>query len=57
MAELLKRECEPGSFEVFSDHIELAWWLLTEFADEMKGNKYVIERYPNGGMIVELTPV
>ena len=56
-AEILKRELEPGSFEVFSDRIELPWWILTESSTDVKGNKYVIERYPNGGMIVELTPV
>jgi len=53
----LKRELEPESYEIFPDRIELAWWLLTEHAGELNGNKYVIERYPNGGMIVELTPV
>jgi pyruvate formate-lyase activating enzyme-like uncharacterized protein len=52
-----RQQLEPGSYEVVDGHIELAWWLLTEDALEVKGNKYVIERYPNGGMIVELTPV
>jgi len=56
-AGILKRDLEPGSFEIFNDRIELPWWILTESAIEIKGNKYVIERYPNGGMIVELTPV
>ncbi|WP_321506513.1 radical SAM protein [uncultured Methanoregula sp.] len=56
-AAFLREELEPGSFEIFSDHIELPWWILTEYPDDMKGNKYVIERYPNGGMIVEMTPV
>nr|WP_320161738.1 radical SAM protein [uncultured Methanoregula sp.] len=56
-AEILKRELEPGSFEIFSDHVELAWWFLTENIIDVKGNKYVIERYPNKGMIVEMTPV
>jgi len=48
---------EPGSFAVAGDRIETSWWLLEKYADELEGNKYVIERYPNGGMIVEVTPL
>jgi hypothetical protein len=48
---------EPGSFEVYDDRIETTWWLLTKYADELAGEKYVIERYPNKGMIVEMTPL
>ena len=48
---------EPGSYEDCGDRIELAWWLLEKYADEIAGKKYVIERYPNKGMVVEVTPV
>jgi pyruvate formate-lyase activating enzyme-like uncharacterized protein len=48
---------EPGSFEMFGDRIETAWWLLEKYAGELDGKAYVIERYPNGGMIVEMTPL
>ncbi len=48
---------EPDSFEVRDDHIEMAWWLLEKYAGELPGNKYVIERYPNRGMVVEMTPL
>jgi hypothetical protein len=48
---------EPGSFETCDDHIEMAWWLLEKNADELPGKKYVVERYPNGGMVVEVTPL
>jgi pyruvate formate-lyase activating enzyme-like uncharacterized protein len=48
---------EPGSFETCDDHIEMAWWLLEKNADELPGEKYVVERYPNGGMVVEVTPL
>jgi len=34
----------------------MAWWLLTRDAAKIPGKKYVVERYPNGGMIVEVTP-
>jgi pyruvate formate-lyase activating enzyme-like uncharacterized protein len=55
--ELCQQKCEPDSYEDFGDRIEMAWWLLTKFADEMKGEKFVIERYPKNGMIVEMTPL
>ena len=48
---------EPGSYENYDDRIEMAWWLLEKYADELAGKKYVLERYPNGGMIVEVTPL
>jgi len=48
---------EPGSFETCDDQIEMAWWLLEKNADELPGKKYVVERYPNGGMVVEVTPL
>jgi pyruvate formate-lyase activating enzyme-like uncharacterized protein len=48
---------EPDSYEVFPDRIEMAWWLLEKHADELDGKKFVIERYPNGGMVVEMTPL
>ena len=48
---------EPGSFEDCGDRIETAWWLLEKYADEFTGKKYVIERYPNNGMVVEMTPL
>jgi len=52
-----EQELEPGSFETCGDRIEMAWWLLEKNSDDLPGNKYVIERYPNGGMVVELTPL
>ena len=52
-----KELLEPGSYEVFDNRLEVAWWLLAEHADELSGEKYVIERYPNKGMIVERTPL
>ena len=54
---LCKEKCEPDSYEDCGDRIEMAWWLLTELSDQMKGEKFVIERYPNKGMIVEMTPL
>ena len=51
------KKLDEDSFEDRGDRIEMAWWLLTKYADELPGEKYVIERYPNGGMIVERTPL
>ena len=55
--QLCGQQYGPDSYEDCGDHIELAWWLLTEHAGEMNGNKYVIERYPDSGMVVEVTPL
>lgn len=55
--EFCERKLEPGSFESCGERIEMAWWLLTEYADELFGTKTVVERYPDKGMIVEVTPV
>jgi pyruvate formate-lyase activating enzyme-like uncharacterized protein len=54
---LCKEQCEPDSYEDCGDRIEMAWWLLTQLSDRMNGEKFVIERYPNNGMIVEVTPL
>lgn len=43
--------------EKYEDTIELAWWLLTEYPEDFPGEKKIIERYPNKGMIVEVTPL
>jgi hypothetical protein len=56
-APFFEERFEPDSFFIFEDRIEMAWWLLEKFADELEGKKYVIERYPNGGMVVEMTPL
>jgi hypothetical protein len=48
---------EPDSYSVYPDKVEMAWWLLEKYADELEGKKYVIERYPNSGMVVEMTPL
>lgn len=48
---------EPESYAIFPDRIEMAWWILEKHADELEGEKYVIERYPDGGMVVEMTPL
>jgi len=48
---------DPGSFEVCDDRIEMAWWLLEKNTEDLPGKKYVVERYPNGGMVVEVTPL
>jgi pyruvate formate-lyase activating enzyme-like uncharacterized protein len=57
VASFFKERLEPDSFIVFPDKIEMAWWLLEKHTDELEGKKYVLERYPNGGMVVEMTPL
>jgi hypothetical protein len=46
-----------GQFADRGDRIETAWWLLAGAKDDLPGRKYVVERYPNGGIIVEVTPL
>ena len=57
LASFFAERFEPDSFAVFEGRVEMAWWLLEKHADDLDGKKYVIERYPNGGMIVEMTPL
>lgn len=56
-AQAIAARFEPDSFVIFPDRIEMAWWLLEKHSDELDGTRYVIERYPNGGMVVEKTPL
>lgn len=49
--------CEDD-YETYDDgRVEIAWWALLDRADLVVGKKYVVERYPNGGMVVEVTPI
>jgi pyruvate formate-lyase activating enzyme-like uncharacterized protein len=52
-----REHLEPDSFAVCGTTVEMAWWLLEEHAGGMSGKKYVVERYPNRGMVVEMTPI
>jgi pyruvate formate-lyase activating enzyme-like uncharacterized protein len=54
---LCGQELQTNNYEDCGDHIEMAWWLLALHADRLEGKKYVVERYPNGGMVVEVTPL
>ncbi len=44
-------------FEVSDGTIETAWWILVGERDRIGGRKSVIERYPDRGIVVEVTPV
>jgi len=50
-------EIGKESFSDLGDRIETAWWLLAGAAKDLPGRKYVVERYPNGGIVVEVTPL
>jgi len=51
------RELGTGMFEEREGALETAWWILVEQGDEIEGTKAIIERYPNRGIIVEVTPL
>jgi pyruvate formate-lyase activating enzyme-like uncharacterized protein len=53
----LPDDLDDDLYNRFSDRVEMAWWILNEYSDSMAGKKYVIERYPDNGFIVEVTPV
>jgi pyruvate formate-lyase activating enzyme-like uncharacterized protein len=48
---------DPDLYESFADRIEMAWWLLVDEPESFPGTKYIVERYPNNGIIVEVTPL
>jgi pyruvate formate-lyase activating enzyme-like uncharacterized protein len=48
---------DEGLYQRFDDRVEMAWWILDSGQDDMEGKKFVIERYPDNGLIVEVTPV
>ena len=54
--EWLKR-LKTGSFEDQGDHIELSWRVLRSSAETLSGESCIIERYPDRGIIVEVTPI
>ncbi len=48
---------DPTLMEERDGHIEMSWRLLVEEAGCLEGKKYVVERYPNRGMVVEVLPL
>lgn len=53
-------EVPDDMYQVESDHIEIAWWILDEIASKIKLNceLYIIERYPTkNGLVVEKIPL
>ncbi len=50
-------DLSEDDYEIREGRIEMAWWVLADNAARVPGRKYVVERYPNGGMVVEVTPL
>ncbi|MDD1668230.1 MAG: radical SAM protein, partial [Methanomicrobiales archaeon] len=46
-----------GSYESCDGRIELSWRALRKRAKRLPGKKYIVERYPNRGVVVEVTPL
>ncbi len=44
-------------WEQVENRFELGWRDLKRMANRLPGNKFIIERYPNGGIVVEVTPL
>lgn len=47
----------PGSYEDMWDHVELSMRELRSNAQTLSGDSSIIERYPDRGIIVEVTPL
>jgi pyruvate formate-lyase activating enzyme-like uncharacterized protein len=48
---------KKGRYQDCGDRIELSCMDLQRIAEQLPGRKYIIERYPNGGIVVELIPL
>lgn len=46
-----------GEYAVVDDAVELAWDRLAAARAAVAGEKAIVERYPNRGMVVEVTPL
>jgi uncharacterized protein len=46
-----------GSYEECDGRIELSWKALRKQAKRLPGKKYIVERYPNRGVVVEVIPL
>ena len=46
-----------GSYVECDGCIELSWRALRKRAKRLPGKKYIVERYPNRGVVVEVTPL
>lgn len=55
--DVLLQELGEEGFAECGDHFETAWWILAEEKDRLPGKKSVVERYPGGGITVEVTPL
>lgn len=48
---------KKGTYEDHGDHVELSWRVLRSHAETLSGESSIIERYPDRGIIVEVTPL
>jgi pyruvate formate-lyase activating enzyme-like uncharacterized protein len=48
---------KEGQYQDCGDHLELSRKQLQRVAEQLPGRKYIIERYPNGGIVVEMIPL
>ena len=55
--ESMPEDLDNNLYERFDDRIETGWWILEEIAGEITGPAYYVERYPDDGIIIEVTPV
>ncbi len=56
MDEELPDDIPADMYARFEDRIEMAWWILDELSECLTGKKEILERYPDNGIIIEVTP-
>jgi pyruvate formate-lyase activating enzyme-like uncharacterized protein len=53
----LPPDLDKNLYQRYDDRVEMAWWVLDSEQTGMEGKKFVVERYPDNGMVVEVTPL
>jgi pyruvate formate-lyase activating enzyme-like uncharacterized protein len=48
---------DEEDYALCEGRVELAWWALADRGAGVPGRRYVVERYPDRGMVVEVTPL
>ncbi len=50
-------DIDPELYEICGDEIHIGYWYLYDAEKKFLCKRYIVERYPNEGIIVEVTPV
>lgn len=48
---------KKGAYQVIGDHVEADWRIVRKYSRKLPGKKFIVERYPNRGIVVEVIPL